>query len=82
MKNRTALHWAAYRDNKDMLIVVRDRGGDVNAQDTRGHTCAHIAARYRRNLVWQFLRSVSDLSIRDNDGRTTESYMVEESAST
>lgn len=62
-------------------MVLRNRGGDVNAQDKSGYTCAHIAAKYRRTLVSQFLRSISDLSIRDNDGRTAKSYMPEESAS-
>ena len=65
------------RDVVEMVELVRDGGGDVNAVDTRGNTPLHYAARNGLNRVVERLIDYgADLSVR-NDARETAADAAE-----
>jgi ankyrin repeat protein len=48
---RTPLHWAAYHERLEALILLCTSGGEVNARDNEGHPALYYAALYGTPLV-------------------------------
>ena len=73
MKNgETCLHWAVHRHfNRELLQLIIDHGGKLDAVDTKGRTALQLAITKRHPEAFNFLLSAgADTNIRDEDGDT------------
>lgn len=60
------LHWAAYRDQKDVVELLLEKGAEVNARDKFGLTPLHEAAfGGHKDVVEVLLANGTDVNARD-----------------
>ena len=65
----SALHLATAQGLEDIVKLLIDRGGDINAKNKTGETPLHIASELgRKALVELFLAKGADIDARRNDG--------------
>jgi cytohesin len=71
-KGRTALHFAAMLDYRDILELLLDKGADVNAKDEEhGYTALHHAARLgKRNAAEMLIAKGANINAKDKQGHT------------
>lgn len=80
-KGATALHYAAYHLNKDMIIALIDAGAKINTQDNEGKTPLHYATSsgYGASLEFEtglkpildlLILHGADISLRDKNNKT------------
>ena len=64
----TALHWAAREGHRDVVVVLLERGADINAQDKlQGRTALHWAAdEAEEQIVELLLQWRANLKIKDH----------------
>jgi ankyrin repeat protein len=55
-QRQTALHWAAWRDCKDVAEFLLDHKADVNAKNLNGYTPLHLAVSGNHKDVAELLR--------------------------
>lgn len=68
---RTALHYAAYDNDLELLSILIKKGAKIEAQDEFGLTPLHRAAYWNNIEAVQFLiESGADLTVTDNCGST------------
>ncbi len=53
-----------------------EKGGDINQQDSEGHTLLHVAAKFQCVNVLKFLIPRADTTYTDNKGRTCLDVLV------
>ncbi|EAY14725.1 ankyrin repeat protein, putative [Trichomonas vaginalis G3] len=68
---KTALHIAAWRDNKETAEVLISHGANINGKDKDGKTALHIAARnnYTETAEVLILHG-ANINEKDKDGKT------------
>ena len=67
----TALTWAAWMGQKDVVALLLDRGADINALGMRNRTAVGWAANgSRREVVELLLKRGANAEIRDDEGKT------------
>ncbi|KEF55171.1 uncharacterized protein A1O9_08825 [Exophiala aquamarina CBS 119918] len=68
---RTALHWAAWTGNADILQRVLKCGAEINTRDNAGRCALHFAAQNGSvDCVRELLDSGANVNVRDNWGET------------
>ncbi|KAM0511528.1 hypothetical protein ACHAPE_009781 [Trichoderma viride] len=74
-KGRTALHWAAVRDNFEMVQYLLKQGASLEIRDDEGYTPALYAAMNGiKSIVETLLDHGADLEYADQRGRTMLSW--------
>jgi len=69
--SRTALLWASYYGNLDMLSWLIENGAKINHQDKNGFSALHFAAQEKRiGIADLLLKHGANLELRDNHGNT------------
>lgn len=67
----TAVHWAAWNGNAELVKAVLDKGADVNAYDNNGSTALHVAAQYGNlESLEHLIERGSNVWALDDQGRT------------
>lgn len=67
----TAMHWAAWNGNVELLKAVIGKGADVNATDKNGSTSFHVAAQYGHlEALEHLIECGSNIWALDDQGRT------------
>jgi ankyrin repeat protein len=67
----TALHWAAWTGNADILQRVLQCGAEINARDNTGRCALHFAAQNGSiDCVRELVRSGANFKAKDNWGRS------------
>ncbi|KAK3599547.1 hypothetical protein CHS0354_035781 [Potamilus streckersoni] len=76
--NRTALHFAAFKNLAKVIKVLLDRGVDINIQDIEGDTPLHDAINQRHDTAAALLiqHQSLDMSICNNKGFNTLMFAV------
>jgi ankyrin repeat protein len=68
------LHSAAsslHGDPKALVLLLLERGANINARGYRGHTALHECALYNRHVMADLLLSRgAEVDLKDDDGRT------------
>ncbi|WP_207436119.1 ankyrin repeat domain-containing protein [Sabulibacter ruber] len=69
--SRTALLWASFYGNLDMLAWLIENGANINHQDWNGYSALHFAAQEKRiGIAELLLKRGANLELRDNHGNT------------
>ena len=78
----TPLHRAVYNANPAVMVLLLDRGAEVNGRDAYGMTPLHEAARSAANpaVVTLLLDRGADATLRDNNGKVPVDYAAENTA--
>lgn len=74
---RTPLHWVvrAIPTNLDLLLLLIEKGADINARDNNGVVALHSAARRaNKEAVTLLIANGAELDVKDNTGNTPLSY--------
>jgi ankyrin repeat protein len=67
------LHWAAKRDNSDIIKLLLSYHADVNAKDMNGRTPLFLSAKMNQlNSVKTLLANMSNAFAMDRDGNKIE----------
>ncbi|MDR3131791.1 MAG: ankyrin repeat domain-containing protein [Rickettsiales bacterium] len=67
---RTALHYAAYFNDTDMVELLLRAGANIDAQDNLGRTALHYAACFNNtDMVELLLEAEAKTNIKDNNGK-------------
>ena len=75
----TALHYAAFKGNKEIAELLITNNADVNAKDKNGSTPMYMAAvEGRGEIIVLLLRKGADVNARDNNGSTPLDWAREE----
>ncbi|MDR2977965.1 MAG: ankyrin repeat domain-containing protein [Rickettsiales bacterium] len=73
-QGRTALHYAAYFNDTDMVELLLRAGADIDAQDNLGRTALHYAAYFNHtDMVELLLDAKAKTNIKDNNGENPSS---------
>ena len=76
-QQRTALMYAADKRYNNLLKKMLEKKPNVNAQDRRGMTAAHMAANKRDVEAVRMLKAAgADLSITDERGRSVDDLLL------
>lgn len=68
---RTALHWAAWTGNADMLQRVLKCGAEINARDNAGRCALHFAAQNGSvDCVHELINAGANVNVKDNWGES------------
>ncbi|WCR58016.1 ankyrin repeat domain-containing protein [Wolbachia endosymbiont of Ctenocephalides felis wCfeJ] len=67
---RTALHYAAYFNDTDMVELLLRAGADIDAQDNLGRTALHYASYFNNtDMVELLLEAGAQTNIKDNNDK-------------
>jgi ankyrin repeat protein len=77
-RGETLLHVATWYHAIGLVQELMARNVDVNIQRGNGDTPLHMASRYDCQDIIRVLIALSDLSIRNNDGRTASEVAFSE----
>ena len=70
-RGRTALHYAAAADKKDMVELLLTNKADVSAKTKEGWTPLHLAVGHQEGAVVEsLLAHKADINAKDNHGQT------------
>ena len=73
------LHWAAFKDRKDVVALLLANKADINAKDDVGLTALHLAAiAEHKDMVELLLANKADVNAKDNSGMTPLSWVLEQ----
>lgn len=67
---QTPLHWAAWNEDGPLLEFLLQHGANVNAQNMKGESALHYAARYHQSILPQLLMHGADVDLETEDGQT------------
>jgi uncharacterized protein len=68
---RTAITWAAFAGNIQLLEWLISNGADLNHRDARGYSALHFAVQEKQlEAVASLIRNKADLEARDANGNT------------
>lgn len=68
-----ALHIAASSNAAAVIIVLLDKGADVNDQDKEGNTAVHLASYFgAKDALEVLLRKGADASVKNEEGSTAK----------
>jgi ankyrin repeat domain-containing protein 50 len=67
---QTPLHWAAWNEDGLLLDFLLQHGANINAQNKKGESALHYAARYHQSILPQLLIHGADVDMETEDGQT------------
>ena len=67
----TALIWASYKGNIDIVKVLLDNGANPNITNNAGNTALHLAAMYYNSTISKnLIKKHANINIQNNEGST------------
>jgi ankyrin repeat domain-containing protein 50 len=69
-RKQTPLHWAAWNEDGPLLDFLLHHGANVNAQNIKGESALHYAAKYHQSVLPELLIHGADADIETKTGQT------------
>jgi len=69
---QSSIHWTGVVGAIQMLELIMQNGGSLNARDNQGYTVTHVAAQYDQTKLLHHIvtKFDADVEVRDDNGRT------------